>query len=86
MLKQTIAQARSRLRRAVEQIPELQQSNTGTEEFKKWSRSIRIAISHAFGEESQQVDEFRQITFLPNYILFDDGSDYAYAYRDGMSR
>ena len=86
MLKPTIIQARNRLSRAVAQIAELLELNTDGDEFKKWRRNTRIAISYTFGEESQHVEEFKQISFLPNYFLFDDGSDYTYAYRDGMAR
>ena len=84
MLKPTKFQARNRISRAVAQITELQQSNTGTEEFKKWRRNTRIAISYAFGDESQHVEEFKQISFVPYYSFADEGSENVKAYRDGM--
>ena len=86
MLKPTIPQARNRLSKSLAQIPELQQLNTDTEDFKKWSRNTRIAISYTFGDESPQVEEFKQISFFPRYVLSNDGSDYVYAYRDGLVR
>ena len=89
MLKPTKFQARNRISRALEQIPELQPLNTDTEDFKKWRRNTRIAISHTFGEESPHVEEFRQISFVPYSIIvgdYNDRSTYMNAYRDGMVR
>ncbi len=84
MLKPTIRQARNRISRALAQIPELQQLNTDAEDFKKWRRNTRIAISHTFGDKSQHVKEFTEIRFFPHYMFSDDGSDEVEAYRYGM--
>ena len=86
MLQPTIRQARIRISRALAQIPELQLLNTDAEDFKRWSRNTRIAISHTFGDESGHVKEFTEIRFFPYYIFSDDGSDEVIAYRDGMVR
>lgn len=89
MLKPNKFQARGRISRALGQISEVQQLNTDTEEFKKWRRNTRIAISHTFGEESAHVEEFKRISFVPYSLIVgnhNERSAYINAYQDGMVR
>lgn len=48
----------ARLRKALDKIPELQQQNNDSTDFKKWQRDTRIAIERSFGNKSQHKSDF----------------------------
>ena len=80
-------EAKSRIAKALEQIPELGGSTEKSEDFIKWRRLTRIAVSNTFGEDSRHVWEFDQIYFAPISIILDgsSSSEFARVYRRGLS-
>ena len=57
------AKAIERLRKALDAIPELKQLRHGSQEFNKWHRSTRVAISNIFENEPGHVTEFDYVPF-----------------------
>ena len=79
--------AKRRLSRALEAIPDLTSLSVEAPEFIKWRRSTRLAISNTFGDQSQHLDEFQRLGF--DSYSFIVGADYVRsgavnAYREGM--
>ena len=68
MTKPPKSKAIERLRKALDAIPELKELRHGSQEFNKWHRSTRIAISNNFGKEESHVTDFDYVPFtLPLY-------------------
>ena len=83
----TKSDARRRLSRALEAIPDLTGLSVEAPEVIKWRRSTRLAISNTFGDQSQHLDEFQRLGF--DSYAFIAGADYVRsgavnAYREGM--
>lgn len=79
--------AKRRLGRALEAIPDLTGLSVEAPEFMMWRRSTRLAISNTFGDSSQHLDEFQRLGFDSYFILVGDGYDMSgavNAYREGM--
>lgn len=63
MMKPTKAQAKDRIQRALDAIPELISMPRSSQEFTKWRRNTTIAIEYTFGEDSQHVGTFKSIRY-----------------------
>ena len=63
MARPTKSQARVRLQRALNAIPELRELHCGSSEFLKWQRDTRVAIKHTFWDNSGHIAEFLNIYF-----------------------
>ena len=63
MMKPTKAQAKERIQRAVDAIPELMSMPRSSQEFAKWRRNTGIAIEYTFGEDSPHIQSFRRIRY-----------------------
>ncbi len=57
------AKAIQRLQRVLDKVPELGDLSTDAPDFQKWRRSTKNAIASAFGEESEHLEEFTNISF-----------------------
>ena len=77
------SQAKDRIKRALDQIPELMQMDSASQEFIKWKRSAQIAITNAFGENSGHRQEFDSISFTP-FLL--EADLFQGAYEGGLTR
>ena len=75
-----------RLRRALGDAPEVERGGKGSSLFKKWRRNTSVAISNTFGEDSENVSEFKRISYSP-VISFGATSEpqYQQAFQSGMS-
>ena len=69
--QQDKSKALSRLRKALDKIPELKQQGYKSPDFEKWKRDSRVVIEYTFGKESEHVNEFTKIQYLP-LVLGDD--------------
>ena len=80
------SQAKSRISKALEAIPDLRDLNTESPEFIKWRRDTEVAISYTFGEDSRHTKDFGRINFSSISSLFDhqNSSEEARAYRSGL--
>ena len=65
------AQAIILLKQAAEKIPELRQMQQGSKVFAEWQRDTRVAIANVFGGDSEQVEEFKRIRWIPAGISYD---------------
>lgn len=59
MGRPTKAKAIERLRKILNELPELKSRSRDSHEFIKWRRDSEIAIGHTFGKDSEYVKEFR---------------------------
>ncbi len=62
------SKAIERLRKALNEIPELGKLSTDSPEFKKWQRNTAVAIGRTFGTEGTQVSEFDNISFFARSV------------------
>ena len=63
MSKPIKAKALDRLQLMLMRIPDLMALDFSEPDLKKWYRDTRVAISYAFGQDSDQVTEFKSIPF-----------------------
>ena len=77
------SQAKDRIKRALDQIPELMQMDSGSQEFIKWKRSTQIAITNTFGDNKDHLREFDSIRFTPIVLKADL---FQGAYEEGLAR
>ena len=83
MARPTKAKAIERLRKTLDEIPELKQLRNDSPQFKKWRRNTRVTITNTFGSDSNHIAEFINV----NYILFVIGasdSEHQKAYARGL--
>ena len=97
MPRLSYSKAKENLNNLLDQVHELQDLSTDSQQFRKWRRNTRIAISYTFGEESPHVGEFTNISYLPltpgiGGFFTDDGvvpthsdSDYRESYLNGLA-
>ena len=69
MMKPTKAQAKDRIQRALDAIPELMSMPRSSQEFTKWHRNTRISIEYTFGEDSQYSRTFNSIEYSPGIVI-----------------
>ena len=55
------------LSEAIGEIPELKKLSRDSTEFAGWRRDTEIAITHLFGDEGRHLQEFKNISYTPNY-------------------
>ena len=87
MMKPSKAQAKDRIQRGLDAIPELMSIHRSSQEFTKWHRNTKIAIEYTFGEDSQHVETFTRIRYslgiisggIPEY-------EFQEAYVNGLQR
>ena len=77
------SQAKDRIKRALDQIPELMQMDSHLQEFIKWKRSAQIAITSTFGENSGHRREFDRISFA---LFLLEANFFRRAYEEGLTR
>ena len=85
MARPTKAKAIERLRRVLNEIPELETLPHGSAAFKKWRRNAEVAVANAFGRESSHVADFKRIRY--SLAAFGSGtreSAFQAAYTRGM--
>lgn len=57
------SKALERLRKALNAIPALKNTQNDSPEFMEWRESTRVSISHTFGDNSNRIKEFERIYF-----------------------
>ena len=60
------SKAIERLQRALDKISELRQLRRDSQDFQKWRRDTKVAISHTFGNNTSHAKEFTQVSYIPN--------------------
>ena len=72
--------ALERLRKALDEIPELKQLRNDSPQFEKWRRDTRVAITKTFGNDSNHIADFENVQFFPNvFNAYDSELQEAYA-------
>ena len=85
MTRTTKAKAIERLRRVLNEVPELKKLPSHSPEFKKWHRNAQVAITNTFGSESSHGADFNKIGY--SLIAFTTGtpdSEFQAAYVRGL--
>lgn len=72
------SKAIERLRKVLDEIPELKNLSHGSSQFKKWQRNTRIAITNIFENELQHITDFDSISFSSFIGGTDSGFQRAY--------
>ena len=73
-----------RLRRALDEIPQLRQQSSDSPDFEKWKRNTEIAIENSFGRESRHVKEFTGISYFPSILITGMDPSYQKYYLSGL--
>lgn len=60
------SKALERLRKVLDEIPELKNLSYGSPQFKQWQRNTRVAITNTFVNDSQHITDFDNISFSPS--------------------
>ena len=82
MLKPTKQQAIERLQKELDEIVDLKNIAYQSEQFTQWNRNTRVAIQHAFGDDSGHVKEFSEIRYSSPYA---SPNQRQYFYERGLS-
>ena len=86
MAKPTKTKAVERLRKLLNEIPELQQLSEDSPKFETWRRNTRVAIDKLFGEDSRNSRDFEEIYFHPSVSYFDmPDSEFQASYLSGLN-
>lgn len=79
------AKSIERLKKVLDQVPELKALPRQSPEFNKWRRNARVAIANTFGSKSSHVVDFNNIRYsLMALALGTPESDFEAAYRRGL--
>ena len=78
------SKAIERLRKVLDEIPELKNLPHGSPQFEQWHRNTRVAITNTFGDKSQHITDFGNIRF--SFISLGDTADSEFqsAYEGGL--
>ena len=57
--------AKNNMQIALDAIPELKKLDSGSEQFEKWYRDTRIAISYTFVDSDRHIKDFNSVYFSP---------------------
>ena len=85
-VQQDKSKALTRLRKALDKIPELKQQGYESPDFEKWERNTRVAVHHTFEDESK-VTDFTKINYSPTVFAIGGDNDdgfYQKAYENGL--
>lgn len=78
-------EAKKRLQRALDSIPDLKQLRRNSPAFEKWHRDTRVAITNTFRDSSSHVKEFDAIRYYSGVIFSGmPDSSYQKAYVSGL--
>ena len=77
MTKPSKKEATSRLRRCLDEIPELKNVERFSARFEKWQRDTKIAITNTFIDDPQHIKDFEQIGYISLSFPSDRQRDYA---------
>ena len=72
-----------RLRKALDEISELEPLSANSPQFEKWQRDTRIAIANTFGSNSGHVSDFKAVKFFP-FVIGMYRLDPKKAYTEGL--
>lgn len=64
MTRPTKAKAIERLRKVLNDIPELKQLPYDSPKFEKWQRDTRLALTNTFGDDSNHIHDFNRIDYF----------------------
>lgn len=79
------ADALAGLERVVEQVPQIMGSRKNSPDFERWHGNATAAIRYAFGDESDQLSNFKKIRFIP-MIWSGQETDWQEPFLSGMRR
>ena len=63
-VRRTKAKAIERLRKVLNEVPQLKKLPNDSPEFARWHRNAQVAINNTFGSESNHVADFNKIHYL----------------------
>ena len=63
-VRRTKAKAIERLRKVLNEVPQLKKLPDDSPEFARWHRNAQVAINNTFGSESSHVTDFNKIHYL----------------------
>ncbi len=87
MARPNKAKSIQRLRRVLDEVPELKRLRRQSPEFNKWRRNARVAIANTFGRKSSHVVDFNSIRYsLMALAMGTPDSEFEAAYRRGLDR
>ena len=78
------SKALERLRKVLDEIPELKELPHGSPQFEKWQRNTRVAITNTFGNDSPNITDFDNIHFSPAYPFYASDSTFRTVYDEGL--
>ena len=79
------SKAIERLRKVLDEIPELKNLKYESPQFEQWRRNTRVAITNTFGDKSQHITDFGNIHFsLSVFSGYETDSEFQEAYMDGL--
>ena len=85
MARPTKDRAIERLRKVLNEIPELKTLPSDSPEFKKWHRNAQVAITNTFGSKSSHVADFNKIDYFLMICTTDTpDSEFQAAYVRGL--
>lgn len=82
MMKSTKEQAIEQLQKVLDEIDDLKNIAYPSERFSLWNRNARVAIRHAFGDDSSHVREFSDVEYES---IFASRNQIQYYYERGLS-
>ena len=84
MNAQNKAEALAGLERVLEQVPHIEGSSNDSPDFERWHGNATAAIRHAFGDESDQLSNFKKIRFIPIAVWSGQKADSQEPFLRGM--
>lgn len=69
------AKAIELLKNALKQIPDLNDESTSSPTFIRWQKSTLASISHLFGEDSRNFNDFKTVNYTPGMISWGGNND-----------
>ncbi len=81
------AEALTRLEESIDQCRSLKGGSTDTQDFKVWHRNTSVALRYIFGEQSDHLEEFQNISYTPwVYVSGMTDADFRPPYEAGLNR
>ena len=80
------AKALGRLKQVLQRAPQVMAAGRNSHDFEKWRSDAITATRRAFGEESEELSDFKKISFLPMAVSIRGGTDWETPFRNGVKR
>ncbi len=80
------AKALGRLKQVLQRVPQVMAAGRNSHDFEKWRSDAITATRRAFGEESEELSDFKKISFVPMGVSIRGGTDREAPFRNGVKR